>query len=186
MPLGLDVAGLVDALLRDAPAAQAAGGVEAAVDVSATRFRLDPVSTTFHGRDVFAPVAAHLALGAAPEDAGTPLDPEALVHLQAAAPEVDGQTLRAEVRLVDRFGNVQLQARSQDMERAGLPLGACVNLAGRLEATRGRTFADVASGELVVYEDSSGWIAAAVNGGSAAAMLAVAAGSPLTLSPCTR
>ena len=52
------------------PAAQAAGGVDSAVDVSATPFRLDPVSATFHGRDVFAPVAAHLALGAALEDAG--------------------------------------------------------------------------------------------------------------------
>ncbi len=101
-------------------------------------------------------------------------------------PRWTGGRLRAEVRLVDRFGNVQLQARAQDMERAGLPLGACVNVAGRFEATRGSTFADVASGELVVYEDSSGWIAVAVNGGSAAAALAVEAGSPLTLSPCTR
>jgi hypothetical protein len=168
------------------PAAEAAGGVDLAVDVSATPFSLDPVSATFHGRDVFAPVAAHLALGAAPEDAGNLIDHRALVHLQAAEPEVDGDTLRAEVRLVDRFGNVQLQARAQDVERAGLALGGCVGVAGRLEATRGRTFADVASGELVVYEDSSGWIAAAVNGGSAAAALAVEAGSPLTLSPCTR
>ena len=168
------------------PAAQAAGGVDSAVDVSATPFRLDPVSATFHGRDVFAPVAAHLALGAAPEDAGIAIDHQALARLQAAAPELDGETLRAEVRLVDRFGNVQLQARAQDIERAGLPLGACVNVAGRVEATRGRTFTEVASGELVVYEDSSGWIAAAVNGGSAAAALAVEAGSRLTLSPCAR
>jgi S-adenosylmethionine hydrolase len=168
------------------PAAQAAGGVDSAVDVSATPFRLDPVSATFHGRDVFAPVAAHLALGAAPEDAGNAIDHQALVRLHAAAPEMDGETLRAEVRLVDRFGNVQLQARAQDMERAGLRLGAGVNVAGRFEATRGRTFTDVAAGELVVYEDSSGWIAAAVNGGSAAAALAVGTGSPLTLSPCTR
>jgi hypothetical protein len=168
------------------PASQAAGGVDSAVDVSATPFGLDPVSATFHGRDVFAPVAAHLALGAAPEDAGNPIDPRTLVRLQAAAPEVDGGALRAEVRLVDRFGNVQVQARAQDMERAGLPLGACVSVAGRSEATRGRTFADVAPGALVVFEDSSGWIAAAVNGGSAAAALAVEAGAALTLSPCTR
>jgi S-adenosyl-L-methionine hydrolase (adenosine-forming) len=166
------------------PASQGAGGVDSAVDVSATPFRLDPVSATFHGRDVFAPVAAHLALGAALEDAGNPIDHQGLVRLEAAAPEVDGETLRTEVRLVDRFGNVQLQARAQDMERAGLPLGACVNVAGRFEATRGRTFADVASGGLVVYEDSSGWIAVAENGGSAAAALTVGAGSTFTLSPC--
>ena len=168
------------------PAVQAAGGVESAVDVTATPFRLDPVSGTFHGRDVFAPVAAHLALGAAPQDAGDPFDHEALVRLEAAAPEVDGETLRAEVRLVDRFGNVQLQARGQDMERAGLPPGACVDVAGRFEATHGSTFTDAAEGGLVVYEDSSGWVAVAVNGGSAAAALAVGAGSQLALSPCAR
>jgi S-adenosylmethionine hydrolase len=168
------------------PAVQAAGGVESAVDVSATPFRLDPVSATFHGRDVFAPAAAHLALGAAPQDAGDPIDHEALVRLEAAAPEMDGETLRAEVRLVDRFGNVQLQARGQDMERAGLSLGACVDVAGRFEATHGTTFADAPEGGLVVYEDSSGWVAVAVNGGSAAAALAVGAGSQLALSPCAR
>ena len=51
---------------------------------------------------------------------------ETLVRLQASAPEVDAGTLRAQVASVDRFGNLQLQARAQDMERAGLPLGACV------------------------------------------------------------
>jgi S-adenosylmethionine hydrolase len=168
------------------PAVQAAGGVDSAVDVSSSPFRLDPVSATFHGRDVFAPVAAHLALGAAPEDAGHPVDHQALVRLQAPAAQVDGDTLRAEVRLVDRFGNVQLQARAQDMKSAGLPLGACVRVGDRLEATHGGTFADVKQGELVVYEDSTGWIAAAVNGGSAAEALAVGAGSPLTLVRCTR
>jgi S-adenosyl-L-methionine hydrolase (adenosine-forming) len=167
------------------PAAHAAGGVDLAVDVSASPFGLDPVSATFHGRDVFAPVAARLALGAAPEDAGNAIDHQALAFLEAAAPEVDGESLRAEVRIVDRFGNVQLQAQAQDMESAGLPLGACLKVAGRFEATRGRTFADVAAGELVVYEDSSGWMAVARNAGSAAAAMAVEAGSSLTLSSWT-
>ena len=78
------------------------------------------MSATFHGRDVFAPVAAHLALGAAPEDAGNLIDPEHWYVSRRRPPEVDRETLRAEVRLVDRFGNVQLQARAQDMETAGL------------------------------------------------------------------
>ncbi len=55
-----------------------AGGVDLAVDVSRSPHRLEPVSATFHGRDVFAPVAAHLAAGAELADAGVPLDPEGL------------------------------------------------------------------------------------------------------------
>jgi len=111
-------------------------------------------------------------------------DHEALVRLQAAEPGVDRGMLRAEVRLVDRFGNVQLQARARDMESAGLPNGECVQVAGRFEATHGHTFADVAAGDLVVYEDSAGWVAVAMNSGSAAAALAGEAGSSLTMSPC--
>jgi S-adenosyl-L-methionine hydrolase (adenosine-forming) len=168
------------------PAAHAAGGVTAAVDVSGSPFRLEPVSATFHGRDLFAPVAAHLALGAKLEDAGDLLDPATLTRLEAAAPRVGEGTLAAEVRLVDRFGNVQLQARPRDVEAAGLAGAACIDVAGRLEAQPGRTFADAEQGTAVLYEDSSGWIAVALNGESAAERLAVRAGSALTLSRCAR
>lgn len=167
------------------PAARAGGGVDAAVDVSTGPFRLDPVWATFHGRDVFAPVAANLALGAALDEAGQRLDPATLTRLEAMEPEVDQGSVRAEIRLIDRFGNVQLQARAADMERAGLLPGSCIDVDGRLEATHGRTFADVPEGEPVAYEDSSGWIAMAVNGASAAERLAVRAGVPLTLSRCS-
>jgi S-adenosylmethionine hydrolase len=168
------------------PAAQAVGGVETAVDLSASRFRLQPVSATFHGRDVFAPVAAHLALGTSLEDAGDPLDPATLTRLEAAPPKVRAGSIEAEVRLVDRFGNVQLQARPADMEAAGLDRTGCVDVADRLDARRGLTFADAPPGEAVVYEDSSGWIAVALNGESAAERLAVRAGSSLAMSRCDR
>jgi S-adenosyl-L-methionine hydrolase (adenosine-forming) len=168
------------------PAAQAVGGIETAVDVSASPFRLQPVSATFHGRDVFAPVAAHLALGASLEDAGDPLDPATLTRLEAAPPKVRAGSIEAEVRLVDRFGNVQLQARPKDIEAAGLDSDGCVDLAGRLEAHPGCTFADAEPGTAVLYEDSSGWIAVALNGESAAERLGVRAGSSLTLSRCAR
>jgi len=166
------------------PAAQAAGGIEVAVEVSASRFRLDRVSPTFHGRDLFAPVAAHLALGAALDDAGAAIEPATITPLEIASPSVAARTVRAAVRLVDRFGNVQLQARAGDMESAGLRPGACVELAGRSQGVYGRTFAEAPPGEAVVYEDSSGWIAVAVNGGSAAAVLDVRAGSSLSVAGC--
>jgi S-adenosylmethionine hydrolase len=167
------------------PAARAMGGVEAAVDIGESRFALNPVSATFHGRDVFAPVAAHLALGAALEDAGVPLDPVMLTQLDAAAPEVTGGTVQAVVRLADRFGNLQLQARPTDLHDAGLDPGTQINIAGPAESHTGiygHTFADAPPGKLVVYQDSSGWIAVALNGASAAQALAVRTGAALTVS----
>jgi S-adenosylmethionine hydrolase len=164
------------------PAAAAAGGVVQAVDIAASGFCLQPVSATFHGRDVFSPVAAQLARGAALDDAGERIDPATLTRLEARAPEVGEGTIRAAVRLVDRFGNVQLQARRGDMEAADLVPGTPVDVDGRLRARYGRTFADVPAGAAVLYEDSSGWIAVALNGASAAAALAAGGESVLALS----
>jgi S-adenosylmethionine hydrolase len=171
------------------PAARAAGGVEAATDIGESPFRLDPVSATFHGRDVFAPVAAHLALGAALEEAGTPIDPGMLTQLDAAAPEIGPGRVRAAVRLADRFGNLQLHARARDLEAGGLHPGVRVDVAGPVEAqtgTYGHTFGDAPTGKLVVYQDSSGWAAVALNGASAAQALAVRTGSSVTVSRCDR
>ena len=166
------------------PAAAGAGGVDAAVDVEAGPFRLDPGSATIHGRDLFAPVAARLALGAPLEEAGPPLDPATLTRLEVSPPRVREGRLEAVVRLVDRFGNVQLQARAADMEGAGLARGGRVAAAGQLEGRYGRTFADAAPGEMVVYEDSCGWVAVALNGRRAAERLDVHGGSMLTISAC--
>src|SRR5512145_1405699 len=123
------------------PAAQAAGGIRAAVDISASPFALDRVSATFHGRDLFAPVAARLARGAPLEEAGDSFDPETLRRLEAAPAAVDSHSVRAEVRLIDRFGNVQLHVRRSDLEEAGLRSGERVIVAG-LQGVYGRTFAD--------------------------------------------
>jgi S-adenosyl-L-methionine hydrolase (adenosine-forming) len=162
------------------PAAQAAGGIRAAVDISAGPFRLDPVSATFHGRDLFAPVAAQLARGTALEDAGDPFDADQVTRLEVVPAAVDANSLRSDVRLVDRFGNVQLQARRSDIEQAGLRPGDRV-LVADLQGIYGRTFADAQEGGLVVYEDSAGWIAVALNGASAADTLGVEGGSSLRI-----
>ena len=91
-----------------APAAALAGGVVEAVDLGASPFALSPISATFHGRDLFAPVAARLAGGAALGDAGTPLDTGSLVALELPRARVVDGVLVAHVLHVDRFGNVQL------------------------------------------------------------------------------
>ena len=84
------------------------GGVEQAVDVTRSPHRLEPVSATFHGRDIFAPVAAHLAAGAELADAGDPLDPGSLATVELPQPRVEDGALVAHALVFDRFGNVGL------------------------------------------------------------------------------
>ena len=162
------------------------GGVAMAVDVTRSPHRLEPVSATFHGRDVFAPVAAHLAAGAELADAGDPLEPEQLERLELPAPYEHGGALVAHALLCDRFGNVSLDVDHERLQGSGLTLGASVEVEvgdRRRLATYAHTFADVAPGELLVYEDAYRTLALAVNRGDAAAMLDVEPDAEVRLRP---
>jgi S-adenosylmethionine hydrolase len=168
------------------PAAERFGGVLEAVEISASPWRLQPVSATFHGRDVFAPVAARLAAGDALGEAGRPLDPSELVRLDVPAARIDGGALVATVTATDGFGNAILAAGHEDLAAAGLAIGRPVAArAGgrRLRGVVARTFADVAPGDLLLYEDAGGALALAVNGGDAAALLGLRGGDELRLEP---
>jgi S-adenosylmethionine hydrolase len=166
-------------------AAEASGGVVQAADIARSRFRLAPVSATFHGRDIFAPVAAQLAAGTALAETGDPLDPEELVTLTLPGPRRDGDALVAQVRYVDRFGNLQLSAAHADLAGTGLRLGrpAALRLpdGSTHEAQYVRAFADAGPGELLLYEDASRRLAVAVTHGDAARRLDLAADDELEL-----
>jgi S-adenosylmethionine hydrolase len=167
-------------------AALDAGGVVEAVDIARSRFRLEPVSATFHGRDVFAPVAAHLAGGASLAQAGEPCDPGELVLLQLPQARTEDGTLVAHVVHVDRFGNVQLDADHENLPAIGVTLGRPISLraaSGSQPAHYVRTFADVAPGELLLYEDSSRRLAVALSRGDAAQRLRVTVGDELRIRP---
>ena len=169
------------------PAADTCGGVVEAVDVAASPHRLEPVSATFHGRDLFAPVAAHLALGATLAQVGQAIDPGTLQRLEVPPPEVSERRIRTRVVAVDGFGNLQLTLRPEHMRAAGFELGDCVEvLSSRRtgEAVYARTFSDVGEREAVVLEDSSGRIAVAVNQGRAAGALGIGADGEVLLQPC--
>ena len=107
---------------------ESCGGVVEAVDISRSPHRLEPVSATFHGRDIFAPVAAHLAAGAELADAGQHVDPDELQVLELAAPEVREGEVVAHVLLVDRFGNASLDVAHADLAGSGLTLGKPVEI----------------------------------------------------------
>ena len=168
---------------------EAGGGALEAVDVSATALRLEPASATFHGRDVFAPVAAHLAAGRPLAAAGDLLDPAGLRSLELPAPVVDDEAARVHVLYADRFGNLVLDARAEDLEPLEISGSASpvsvVAPSGTFAAVTGATFADAGGGggpeALVLYPDSSGRMAIAVNLGSAAELLDVSADDELVI-----
>jgi S-adenosylmethionine hydrolase len=157
-------------------AADALGGVVSAVRLTNRSWFSPSVSNTFHGRDVFAPVAARLAAGLPLAAAGPALDPAALVRLPEPVVVVGDGFLEAEVLTVDRFGNVQLAAPGSALD--GLTE---VVLVGGVRAIRGTTFADGQPGRLIVYVDSAGKVAIAINGGRAVVALAVTPGDTLRI-----
>ncbi|MDQ2964703.1 MAG: SAM-dependent chlorinase/fluorinase [Chloroflexota bacterium] len=162
-------------------AADKLGGVEAAVELQNPAYRLPVVSTSFHGRDIFAPAAAYLALGVPFDRLGPSIDPASLVRLPIPEPRVTPGTLETHVVYVDTFGNVKLTALAPALREAlgDVPFGTPVELELRPAAAAARTvlatwaatFGAVGPGAPLLYEDSYGRLCLAVNQGDAAATL---------------
>jgi S-adenosyl-L-methionine hydrolase (adenosine-forming) len=167
-------------LLLDA--AERLGGVRQAVELDRAELFVQPVSATFHGRDVFAPVAAHLLAGRPIDEVGSPIDPATLARVPEPRVVVDADGIEAEVADVDRYGNVQLAVAWRDLpaEPGDSMLVRTTTTEHRIEV--GRQFTSVATGELVVYADSDDRVAIAVNGGDAARRLDATGGTTVRLS----
>jgi S-adenosylmethionine hydrolase len=162
------------------------GGIDLAVDVTRSPHRLEPVSATFHGRDIFAPVAAHLARGAELADAGDLLDDAELQTVELPEPRLEAGALVAHVLVVDRFGNAALNVDHEDMAGTQITLGTTVEIEVAVErylATYAKTFADVRPGELIIYEDAYRTLAVAINRGDAAATLGLRPDAEVRLLP---
>ena len=162
------------------------GGALEAVELSRSPFRLEPVSATFHGRDLFAPVAAHLSLGARLQEAGEAIDPGSLIPLDLPTPEIGTDEVVAHAIHVDGYGNVTLDLDASMLTDGPLRPGEAIDVRapdGRFEAVWARAFADVDAGSVLLFEDSSGAMALAVGGGSAGGLLNLEAGGEVTLRP---
>jgi S-adenosylmethionine hydrolase len=162
------------------------GGALDAVDLTESQFRLQPVTATFHGRDIFAPVAARLAAGARLADAGQAIDTTSLTVLELPRPRVYPDRVVAHVVYVDGFGNVALNLGHDDFAGTFLRLGHPVAIdtgRNRITVPFARTFGDVGPGQGLLYEDSARSLALAVNRESAAEMLGLATDDEVTLSP---
>jgi len=165
-------------------AVASSGGAARAYHLTNRELWLEQVAATFHGRDIFMPVAAHLAADAEPGAAGEEIDVGDLVTLPAPERGVRGSTADGEVLTVDRFGNIQLTITSSDAAAIGLRPGDVVQLRlGRhlLTVPYRDMFGAVAAGELVAYADSAGLVSIAVNGGNAAQRLGLPPGARVSI-----
>jgi S-adenosyl-L-methionine hydrolase (adenosine-forming) len=166
-------------------AAGALGGIKRAHALANPDYQLPRVSKTFHGRDVFAPAAAHLAAGVDLSAFGPELDPEALERLAPPSSRVDDDHIHGEVVLVDHFGNVALNVSRAELESVGVVLGDRVQVRMGGQTWRmpfAETFASVPAGRMVLHEDSFRLLTVAVNQGRAAERLGARTGDPIVVS----
>ncbi len=153
-------------------AIESRGGVKSAFEISGSPWRLEPVSETFHGRDIFSPVAAKLATGAAISDAGEAIDAGELVDLDLPqAAMIDGDLTTA-VLAIDHYGNARLAATPTDL--GDFEFGSPIEIDTddmRRQAIYARTYADAENGDPMLLVDSTGSLSISVNGGDAAKLL---------------
>lgn len=153
-------------------------GIESAHEITNREWMIGAaLSSTFHGRDIFSPVAAHLARGDDWTQAGPKLDATKLVRLQLAAAKLDERGLSGEVIATDGpYGNLVTNIGGDDFAKLGYQYGQRVRiLLGKTEATVPfvHTFSDVPVKKPLLYIDSRGRVGLAVNQGSFAAAYGV-------------
>lgn len=166
------------------PATGSLGGIYEAASLANPKYQVQPVSTTFHGRDVFAPAAAHLAAGAKLQVLGDAVDPASLVSLSLPGMEAgSGKDRTAEIISVDRYGNARLSIMQDE---AGLEYGDTLKADigdGDMIVRYLETFGSAKSGELILVPDSHWRLSLAINKGSAAQALALKVGGRVRLTP---
>ncbi len=155
-----------------------AHGIERLRELDPGRVGLQPLSDTFHGRDLFAPAAAHLAAGRDPDGLGPGLDPATAVRLELARADRDGEAIRGEVRHVDRFGNL-----ITNVPASWLPERPSVAIGDYRIGGLSRSFADVETGQPVLIAGSGGMLEVCVRGASARETLGLGRGTGLTVEP---
>jgi hypothetical protein len=161
------------------------GGVESVRELTNAELWNPNPAKSFRGRDVFAPVAAHLAAGFPYENVGVAVEPSSLVTLDPQPPYVHGDHVHGTVRMVDHFGNLQLNVTRSDLEAAGIALGDTIELRYGGKTMRvpfTLSFAEVPPGRTFVYEDSFRAITVVTNMGRAERVLNAGPADPVVLS----
>jgi S-adenosylmethionine hydrolase len=160
------------------------GGIEKVVEVANRELWLERVHATFRGRDIYAPVAGHLAAGTDLDEVGPEVALEDLTRITVHEAVVDDDHVHAEIRAVDHFGNASLNIARADLEAAGITLGDVVEVRcnGRtITVPFTHTFGEVTPGRLTLCEDSFRAVQLAVNAGRASQELRVNRGDPIVI-----
>jgi S-adenosylmethionine hydrolase len=167
------------------PAAEALGGISEVVVLTNGRYHVHPVSNTFHGRDVFSPVAAHLAAGVEFSELGEAADPASPVRLSLPGVEERGagEGVVAWIIDIDRFGNARLSVMQEEW---GLEYGADLKVDagdGEMSVRYVESFGSAKAGDLVLVPDSHWRLSLAVNKGNVARALGLKVGGRVLLAP---
>jgi S-adenosylmethionine hydrolase len=176
------------------PAAERLGGIREARVLENHAWMLERTSSTFHGRDIFSPIAAHLAIGGDFAEVGPAVDVASLVAIRFPKPEVGEGVLESAIVYVDSFGNLRLAGDRDDLARAVGELTPGRSLRVEFAAANGheavvetvpwaRTFGEIPVGRPLLFEDSSGRLAYADNQADAARRLGVGVDRPVTIRP---
>jgi S-adenosylmethionine hydrolase len=176
------------------PVAERLGGIVAAHALENPALMLPVVTSSFHGRDIFAPMGAHLAMGTPIEDVGPALDPASLVWLELPKPTIGDGVLDTQIVHIMVFGNVTFAGTTADLEAAIGPLAPGRPVRIEFAAHGGapavtevtvweRTFGRVALGASLLMEDSEGHLSLADNQGNAAERLGLVLDRPARIRP---
>lgn len=165
--------------------AEVLGGATKAVELTNPAYILEPRSATFHGRDIFSPMAAALASGISLDALGPTIPLESLVTLSSAAPRWEGNVLHATVSYIDHFGNLRLDVGVDVVARWGLREGDQLDVVAggaQMTVSFARSFGSVAVGDTAVIVDAYRLLMIAVNQGDAAALYGATTEMPVMLS----
>lgn len=163
-----------------APAVAMCGGATSVVELTNEKYRLESPGSTFDGRDIFGPAAAHLASGVPTTELGNTVDPASLFPGVMPLTRVEGDQMLAQVLRVDRFGNVQLNVDPDEIDSHGSHLTVRIGET-TMTLRRVQAFADLTEGDVGVLIDSSGLVSFAMDRSSAALELGVVEGDAVSI-----
>jgi S-adenosyl-L-methionine hydrolase (adenosine-forming) len=164
--------------------ATALGGVVEAHELTDLQYQNSTHSSTFHARDIFCPVAAHLSLGLALKDVGPELDIDSLTAPFQPRVAITRDQVACEVTNVDRFGNARLSVTNDALHRAGIETQDAFKVSSGEKteiARRVKTYHDLGKDEVGLIEDSFGWLCLVLNQAAAAQRLDLQPGSRIDL-----